>query len=137
MSYYWTFGDAGNSTSPAPSHTYAANGVYVVNFKASNTCFSESKQDTVHVGPAGVGNIINNANGLHILYGTGGKVNVIYDGSVFTNFDVHATNGKKVYGSELRANQVITAYFSPGVYVYRAYCKTCNAKAVNGKLLVE
>ncbi|MFN8398026.1 MAG: PKD domain-containing protein [Bacteroidia bacterium] len=39
-SWSWTFGDGGTSTSQNPSHTYTANGSYVVTVVADNSCFT-------------------------------------------------------------------------------------------------
>lgn len=48
---YWTFGDGGNSTAVSPVHTYTTNGKYQVMLTASNGCFSETKKDSITIGP--------------------------------------------------------------------------------------
>ena len=51
-SWFWTFGDGTTSTSQSPSHTYAADGVYVVSLTATGPEGSITFYDTVTVGDA-------------------------------------------------------------------------------------
>ncbi len=52
-SWYWTFGDAGNSFLQNPSHTYASPGAYQVCLVATNNCGQDIKCDTIGVFPPG------------------------------------------------------------------------------------
>jgi PKD repeat protein len=54
LGYFWSFGDNTNSTSPNPSHIYAAPGIYTVRFSVtSNTgCESDTLMQAVMVSPA-------------------------------------------------------------------------------------
>jgi large repetitive protein len=47
--YSWTFGDGNTSTSANPSHTYAANGIYVVTLIVTNACGSDTTTQTLTV----------------------------------------------------------------------------------------
>ncbi len=48
-SYTWSFGDGATSTLPGPSHTYTANGTYVVTLTAATSCNQSIVTDTVVV----------------------------------------------------------------------------------------
>lgn len=49
-SWLWDFGDGGTSTSPNPSHTYAAPGMYYVCLISSSVCHSDTICDSVAAG---------------------------------------------------------------------------------------
>lgn len=51
--YYWTFGDGNFSTMSNPSHTYLADGDYLVTLVASNNCGSDTVQQTIHLETTG------------------------------------------------------------------------------------
>lgn len=53
-SYAWTFGDGSTSTQANPSHTYAANGEYIVTLEATNECGSAVITQTVNINVSGV-----------------------------------------------------------------------------------
>ena len=49
LSYAWNFGDGNTSTEMNPTHTYAANGTYVVTLTAINACGSTTTTETVEI----------------------------------------------------------------------------------------
>ena len=56
-SYAWSFGDGGTSVIATPSHTYAANGSYVVRLIIKTTCGdADTFRKTIAVNATGVGN---------------------------------------------------------------------------------
>lgn len=52
--YQWDFGDGNFSTQTSPSHSYTANGIYLVTLTASNAHCSASVTDSVIIGNVGV-----------------------------------------------------------------------------------
>ena len=48
-SYQWDFGDGNSSTTPDPTHTYAASGTYTVVLSAFNDCGSTTSTQTVTI----------------------------------------------------------------------------------------
>jgi PKD repeat protein len=51
ISYAWTFGDGGADTGATVTHTYAEAGSYTVAMTASNTCGTQTVQDSITVQP--------------------------------------------------------------------------------------
>ena len=49
LTYAWSFGDGGTSTSPNPTHTYAADGSFVVSLITNNICGSDTINKNVLV----------------------------------------------------------------------------------------
>jgi PKD repeat protein len=56
LAYSWNFGDGNTSTTAAPTHTYAANGTYIVTLTVSNACGSSMSTDTVVINFIGIAN---------------------------------------------------------------------------------
>lgn len=54
--YAWDFGDGSTSTQPAPTHTYAATGVYTVRLIASNNCLKDTIIQQIGVTPTSEAN---------------------------------------------------------------------------------
>lgn len=54
VTYLWNFGDSNTDTQANPSHTYAANGTYIVSLTVTNECGSETITDTVVINFVGV-----------------------------------------------------------------------------------
>ena len=87
LSYLWDFGDSTSSTSPSPTHTYAASGPYLLCLTVSNTTCSSTYCDSVTVDSAG--NV--KGQGFTIVVGQGsvmgisGPVNRSYGISLFPN----------------------------------------------------
>ncbi len=63
LSYAWTFGDAGTSTLPNPSHTYATGGSYTATLVVSDGTDTAFKSTTITVGTAPVGTILTPTDG--------------------------------------------------------------------------
>jgi PKD repeat protein len=55
----WTFGDGGSSSSQNPSHTYAANGTYLVCLTVTNSCGNDSSCQSLVVNVVGVADGLN------------------------------------------------------------------------------
>jgi hypothetical protein len=56
ITYSWTFGDGGTSTAQNPTHTYTANGSYVVTLQVSNECGTSTFSDTLVFNVIGIAN---------------------------------------------------------------------------------
>jgi hypothetical protein len=54
--YAWNFGDGNTATTAAPTHTYAANGTYIVTLTVSNACGTSMSTDTVVINFIGIAN---------------------------------------------------------------------------------
>lgn len=54
IAYSWSFGDGNVSTQQNPSHTYAANGTYVVTLTVTNDCGTATSTDTVMIDVVGM-----------------------------------------------------------------------------------
>ncbi len=54
---YWTFGNGNTSAVANPAHTYATNGKYQVTLTASNSCFTETKKDSITIGSVNISQI--------------------------------------------------------------------------------
>lgn len=55
-SWAWDFGDGNTSTTQSPSHTYAANGMYIVDLTVNGTC---TYTDTLFIGVSSVNTLSN------------------------------------------------------------------------------
>lgn len=120
--YYWTFGDGGNSNITSPSHTYAVNGKYYITLVASNSCFSESKKDSINIGTT---HIINPPAGNINIAATGsGNITIIYSVNEPVLLELYDMNGKKlreyIFSSGTGS---LTENISPGFYIYKYYPK--------------
>lgn len=119
-SYYWTFGDAGNSTSTNPTHTYPGDGIYVVNLLATNSCLSELRTDTLYIGTAGI------ANGLHsekpdVVFEINHNSVSILNRDKECQLDIYTINGTRVRTYHLQQNNIVKDVLIPGLYIYRIY----------------
>jgi PKD repeat protein len=52
--FNWNFGDGNNSNVQNPSHTYSQTGDYIVVLIATNSCGSDTVQQTIHVESSGI-----------------------------------------------------------------------------------
>ena len=120
VSYAWSFGDGATSTAAAPSHTYAAPGIYTVTLTASNECRSEVHTDTVHVGAvAGVVPAVLQSHGVRILNAGSGRVSFqcIRAGDC-GSLQVAGMDGRELLHAALDAGMAYVQLV-PGVYVLR------------------
>jgi PKD repeat protein len=53
---HWDFNDGTTSTASSPSHTYGANGTYIVQLIAINACGNDTIYDTIQIVTTGIGN---------------------------------------------------------------------------------
>ncbi len=93
--YYWTFGDGTFSTMSNPSHTYVADGDYVVTLVATNSCGSDTIQQTIHVEASGIdANVLTNIN----VYPNPANeiINVEFENELASNIVVYSIDGKEI-----------------------------------------
>ncbi len=58
--YHWDFGDGDTSALQSPTHTYTANGTYMVMLIVTNVCGSDTITMPVNINTAGIGSLDNN-----------------------------------------------------------------------------
>lgn len=120
-SYSWSFGDGATSTLAAPSHTYAAGGMYAVTLTASNECKTETYTDTLHVGGLGGFSLAELTTPV-IQIGNmgGGLVNFTYPRCAqISALHVLGMDGREIFTARPESyNQGVQLV--PGVYVLRA-----------------
>ncbi len=115
--YSWNFGDGNNSTQTAPMHTYTSNGKYAVTLTASNSCFSESKTDSVTIGPVSVTNIKNKESNIQIATLGYGKIQVTAPQHIGKDLTIYSIDGRKVKTMELQQESIIIE-LPAGNYIY-------------------
>jgi len=122
--YAWTFGDGATSTSSAPSHSYAAAGIYTVTLTASNECRSDVFSDTVHVGVTdAVARVAQHNSRVQIMNAGGGVVRFFCDVDMRSStLQVYDASGREVF-TALPENGSAEAQLDPGVYVLLVLCK--------------
>ncbi|OSZ78391.1 hypothetical protein CAP35_09065 [Chitinophagaceae bacterium IBVUCB1] len=124
---YWTFGDGGTSTAVSPSRAYAVNGKYQVTLTASNTCFTETKKDSVVIGTTSI--LQNNTNQPLQVFSNGNTIHVLHNGSMAVLFELFDTNGRRVFQTSIQANTVYNkSDIAVGNYIYR--CSSTDGKVL-------
>jgi PKD repeat protein len=116
--YSWNFGDATNSSSQNPAHTYAVSGNYTVTLVVSNTC--NSKTLTIPVGIT-TGITKNIADETFMVFPNPSSGKVTINTSYTDNFDVavYNTSGKLVLSRNTLSNgkELDLQELSKGLYL--------------------
>jgi len=128
--YFWNFGDATNSTSISPAHTYTSNGSYTVSLAANNnfTASCASTKTAVVV----VNSICNLAANFTYTMGANGLVNFISTSigtNSFTNYRWTFGNGIVLSGNNMTSTA--QTYTANGTYVVTLKDSTFNPACVS------
>ena len=128
--YFWNFGDATNSTSFSPAHTYTRNGSYTVSLAANNnfTASCASTKTAVVV----VNSICNLAANFTYTMGANGLVNFISTSigtNSFTNYRWTFGNGIVLSGNNMTSTA--QTYTANGTYVVTLKDSTSNPACVS------
>jgi len=128
--YFWNFGDATNSTSFSPAHTYTSNGSYTVSLSANNnfTASCASTKTAVVV----VNSICNLAANFTYTMGANGLVNFISTSigtNSFTNYRWTFGNGIVLSGNNMTSTA--QTYTANGTYVVTLKDSTSNPACVS------
>ena len=128
--YFWNFGDATNSTSFSPAHTYTSNGSYTVSLAANNnfTASCVSTKTAVVV----VNSICNLAANFTYTMGANGLVNFISTSigtNSFTNYRWTFGNGIVLSGNNMTSTA--QTYTANGTYVVTLKVSTSNPACVS------
>ena len=128
--YFWNFGDATNSTSFSPAHTYTSNGSYTVSLAANNnfTASCVSTKTAVVV----VNSICNLAANFTYTIGANGLVNFISTSigtNSFTNYRWTFGNGIVLSGNNMTSTA--QTYTANGTYVVTLKDSTSNPACVS------
>ena len=128
--YFWNFGDATNSTSISPAHTYTSNGSYTVSLAANNnfTASCASTKTAVVV----VNSICNLAANFTYTLGANGLVNFTSTSigtNSFTNYRWTFGNGIVLSGNNMTSTA--QTYTANGTYVVTLKDSTSNPACVS------
>ncbi len=128
--YFWNFGDATNSTSFSPAHTYTSNGTYTVSLAANNnfTASCASTKTAVVV----VNSICNLAANFTYTMGANGLVNFTSTSigtNSFTNYRWTFGNGIVLSGNNMTSTA--QTYTANGTYVVTLKDSTSNPACVS------
>jgi PKD repeat protein len=128
--YLWNFGDATNSTSFSPAHTYTSNGSYTVSLAANNnfTASCASTKTAVVV----VNSICNLAANFTYTLGANGLVNFTSTSigtNSFTNYRWTFGNGIVLSGNNMTSTA--QTYTANGTYVVTLKDSTSNPACVS------
>lgn len=116
-SYNWSFGDGTNSTDTDPSHTYGANGSFVVTLVVTDSCGAHTFTDTVEVTTVGMGEL--NAEGFGVYPNPASSVLTIQSDKTLFSATLFTMDGKQIYANSSYTDvmTISTAHFSNGVYL--------------------
>lgn len=128
--YFWNFGDATNSTSFSPAHSYTSNGTYTVSLAANNnfTASCASTKTAVVV----VNSICNLVANFTYTMGANGLVNFISTSigtNSFTNYRWTFGNGIVLSGNNMTSTA--QTYTANGMYVVTLKDSTSNPACVS------
>ena len=128
--YFWNFGDATNSTSFSPAHTYTINGTYTVSLAANNnfTASCASTKTAVVI----VNSICNLAANFTYTMGANGLVNFTSTSigtNSFTNYRWTFGNGIVLSGNNMTSTA--QTYTANGTYVVTLKDSTSNPACVS------
>lgn len=133
--YNWAFGNGNTSTTASPSHTYASNGLYIVKLTASNTCFSETKTDSLVIGSTGISKTGALANGVEAFATSDGGLRISNNANS-GSYIVYITdmNGRVIENITLPPGTTVQRQLVPGLYICRVTAG--NHLVENKKVLV-
>jgi len=115
----WSFGDGADNSTPDPAHIYTNNGSYIVSHTASNSCFTETQIDTLHIGTTGI-NSLNQGSLLKIAM-QGSSISFISSGNdALDQINIYGVDGRNI-GYYVFINNKVTIDLPPGIYIYRAF----------------
>lgn len=117
-SYSWSFGDATNSSQTNPVKTYTQQGKYEVRLKVTNKCFSETRVDSVTVGPVGIANIEQKYKALSYYQPEPGVVQFTITGEGHRELAIYSSNGQLVLTREITTSKNLKEQLAPGIYIY-------------------
>lgn len=119
--YAWDFGDLGNSAvmSPPP-HTYANYGSYTVKLTSSNSCFSETKKQTINLNPVSISNLNKESAGIKVSNEYPG-ISVLSVTEEYERLEIFNINGQKISTYYPTKNSTIKLELSAGLYFCKAY----------------
>lgn len=128
----WSFGDGSTSTSPFPSHTYAAPGFYIVCLSVGTpgtSCYSTYCDSSFYVvralmpmgvlnilPPAGIKNVASGA-GIEIYPNPANSELNIQSAARIDQARITAADGQLVYSSRSSATKINISGFAPGIYI--------------------
>ncbi len=130
----WTFGNGNTSTMVSPSHTYTANGKYQVTLTASNTCFTETKKDSVSIGAVSIKSIFDEKPDI-ITSNYNGKTELLNSSTSTLTISIYDVSGKQIKSMPLKANKSIQLELQAGIYIYKAIDE--DGKVSGGKFTVQ
>jgi PKD repeat protein len=134
--YNWNFGDATNSGSQNPSHTYTVSGNYTATLTVSNSC--NSKTFTVSVGIT-TGITKNIAEETFAVFPNPSTGRVRINTSYTDNFDVtvYGTDGKQVFSQNTLSNnkELNLEGLTKGLYLIQL--KDRDNRTISKKLIIE
>ncbi len=106
--YYWDFGDGTTSTTENPSHTYTANGNYLITLYANMCGTIDSFQQTILVTSVGIENINQEELGIFIFPNPSTEIVNITVGNKFlgSTLFIKDVSGKVVFSKLLNSNSL-------------------------------
>jgi len=115
----WTFGDGIDNTTLNPTHTYSSDGYYAVSHTVSNSCFTETQTDTLHIEKTGINNLSQNS--LLKIAVQGSSISFMSSGNdPLDQMNIYGIDGKNI-GHYVFINNKVTIDLPPGIYIYRAF----------------
>lgn len=119
---YWTFGNGNTSTTQSPSHTYATNGKYQVTLTASNTCFSETKKDSITIGATNIIHLNRHTDAIK-AYNTEDRKIAICNTHAVNSYTVVLSDitGKIISNFLAKPGTTNAFVITPGIYIYTSY----------------
>lgn len=132
-SYSWNFGDGSTSTIQNPSHTYAANGTYIVTLVVTNACGTDTITHVLDISMAGISEIGNNNSVAVYPNPSNGNfyIDVQTNDNMTVNYRIYDLIGKEVKSGSLstlanKAKMQISMSDARGVYLLHVWNATFN-----------
>lgn len=124
-SYYWDFGDGGNSTATHPNYTYTSVGDYTIELNSSNNnCTEQSSKNITVLASPSVATAIENIekNELTLQHFGNGNYQIISPNQILTTVTVYDITGKIVFNENNNNNSYIVSLENQpkGLYIVQA-----------------